>query len=54
MNIFFYTSAVTGSGHIVEGIAIGNALRRGNIDAEFTILSKRPFSNFNRIFWWLI
>jgi hypothetical protein len=38
MKILYYSSAVSGSGHIVQGISIFNALIRRNIDASFLLL----------------
>jgi hypothetical protein len=54
MKIIYYTSALTGSGHIVRGIALYNGLRRlerqvsktahlGE-DIDYTILSSSPFA----------
>lgn len=43
MNIVYYTSGITGSGRIVTGIAIGNALIRNHIEAHYTILSSSKF-----------
>ncbi|HNR89925.1 MAG TPA: hypothetical protein PKM65_16425 [Spirochaetota bacterium] len=44
MRIIYYTSGITGSGRIVRGIAIGNALRRKGLDAEYAILSSSDFA----------
>jgi len=44
MRIVYYTPGVTGSGHIVQGISIGNALLRNRVDSEYTILSSSPFA----------
>jgi hypothetical protein len=44
MKIVYYTSGVTGSGRVVTGIAIGNALTRKGMQQEFTILSSSPFA----------
>jgi len=53
VKIVYYTSGITGSGRVVTGIAIGNALRRKGMDKEFTILSSSPFARladgFNHI-----
>lgn len=38
MKIVYYTTGVSGSGRIVRGIAIGNALKRGNVECDFLIL----------------
>jgi hypothetical protein len=51
LNIVFYTSGTTGSGRIIKGISIGNALLRKDIDFEYTIVSSCSFDflvdNFN-------
>lgn len=39
LKIIYYTSGVTGSGRLVRGISIGNALKRKNIKAEYIIFS---------------
>ena len=43
MLIVYYTSGVTGSGHIVIGLSIYNALRRRNVGSEYKILSSTHF-----------
>lgn len=43
MRIVYYTSGVTGSGRLVKGISVWNALCRKNINAEFTILHHSDF-----------
>ncbi len=43
MKIVFYTSGTTGSGRIIKGISIGNALKRKGIDSDYTILSSSSF-----------
>lgn len=43
MRIVYYTSGVSGSGRLVRGISIGNALRRGGLPADLTLLSSSPF-----------
>ena len=45
MKILFYTSGVAGSGRLVRGIAIGNALKRKKINCDFTILSSSSFAH---------
>lgn len=45
MKVLYYTSGVTGSGRVVRGISIGNALRRKGIKADFTILSSPLFAH---------
>ncbi len=45
MRVVFYTSGTTGSGRLVRGIAVGNALRRAGLDCEFTILNMSPFAH---------
>jgi hypothetical protein len=44
LRIVFYTSGITGTGRIVKGIAIGNALKRKNIDCDYTILNSSAFA----------
>jgi hypothetical protein len=44
MKIVYYSSAVSGSGHIVTGIAIGNALKRKQRNAEYSILSSSSYA----------
>jgi hypothetical protein len=56
MNIVYYTSAMTGSGHIIRGIALYNGFTRVNetafpgseahrgVDFDYTILSSSPFA----------
>ncbi|MBN1836616.1 MAG: hypothetical protein JW820_12250 [Spirochaetales bacterium] len=43
MRIVYYTSGVTGSGRLVRGLSIGNALRRAGSDADYALLSSSPF-----------
>ncbi len=38
MKVLYYSSAVTGSGHIVQGISIYNALKRRGADFSFLLL----------------
>lgn len=38
MNVLYYSSAVSGSGHIVQGVSIFNALKRQGGDVSFLIL----------------
>lgn len=45
MNIVYYTSGVTGSGRLVRGISIGNALRRTLFEFKYTIISNSPFAS---------
>ncbi len=45
MRVVFYTSGTTGSGRLVRGIAVGNAIRRAGLDWDFTILSMSPFAH---------
>ena len=42
----FYTSGTTGSGRIIRGISIGNAIKRNGIALEYTILSSSKFGYF--------
>ena len=44
MKILYYTSGITGSGRIVRGISIGNALKRKRVSCEYEILSSSPFA----------
>lgn len=44
MRVIYYTSGVSGSGRVVRGLSIGNAIRRAGKSAEFTILSSCPFA----------
>ncbi len=50
MKIVFYASGIAGSGRLVRGIAIGNALKRKNIDCEFVILSSSSFAHLADVF----
>jgi len=43
MRIVYYTSGVTGSGRLVRGLSIGNALRRAGSDPGYTLVSSSPF-----------
>jgi hypothetical protein len=45
MKILYYTSGTTGSGRVVRGISIGNALQRKGLSVDFTILSSCPFAH---------
>ena len=46
MKIVYYTSAMTGSGHIVRGIALYNGLKRVERRiSNYTILSSSPFAS---------
>ncbi len=53
MNVVYYTSGVTGSGRLVTGISVGNALNRKIKDINYTILSHSKFAKladeFNHI-----
>jgi hypothetical protein len=42
VNILYYTGGLSGSGHVVQGISIFNALRRRGSEAAYTILSSNP------------
>ena len=46
MKIVYYTSGISGSGRVVRGISIGNALKRKNVHSEYLILSSSPFAHF--------
>jgi hypothetical protein len=39
LNIIYYTRGITGWGHIIIGLSIGNALKRNGIDCNYTIIS---------------
>jgi hypothetical protein len=45
LKIAYYTSGILGSGRLVRGIAIGNALKRKKINCEFSILSSSSFAH---------
>lgn len=44
MNITYYTSGTTGSGRVILGISIGNALKRKKISCDYTILNHSKFA----------
>jgi len=44
LKIYYVTSGFSGSGRIVRGISIGNALRRNKVQCEYTIISGSGFS----------
>lgn len=45
MRILFSTSGLAGSGHIVKGLSIANAIRRAGLDWDYRILSVHtPFA----------
>jgi hypothetical protein len=46
VNVVYYTSGVSGTGRLVRGVAIKNALLRKNIDFRFTILHSAPIAGF--------
>lgn len=50
MKILYYTAGVAGSGRVVRGITIGNALKRNNIESDFIILSGSSFSHLAGLF----
>ncbi len=45
MNIVYYTSGISGSGRVVRGISIGNALKRKKVECNYTILSSSAFAH---------
>ncbi len=45
MRILYYTSGTTGSGRVVIGASIGNALRRAGVQVDYRILSSCPFAH---------
>ena len=50
MRIVFYTSGTTGSGRLVRGISVGNAIQRKNLKWKYTIISFSPFARLADIF----
>jgi hypothetical protein len=50
LNIVYYTSGITGVGRVVRGIAIGNALKRNNVECNYSILHSSEFSEANSEF----
>ena len=49
MRILFQTNGVAGSGHIVLGLSVANALRRSGLEHEFRLLSvETPFADLAR------
>ena len=44
MRIVYYTSATTGSGHIVLGLSVYNGLSRRGLDCDYTILTTGSFT----------
>lgn len=47
MRVTYYTAGVTGSGHVVRGIALGLGLRRKDPSVEYTLL--HPSRDFARL-----
>ncbi len=45
MNVVYYTSGLTGTGRLVMGLSVGNALKRNKIDCQYTILSGSQFGH---------
>jgi len=45
LKIVFYTSGIEGSGRLVRGIAIGNALKRKKINCDFIIINSSSFTH---------
>jgi hypothetical protein len=45
MKILYYSGGMTGSGHVVTGVAMGNALKRKKIECEYSILCGREFAD---------
>jgi hypothetical protein len=45
LKILYYTSGLSGSGRIIQGISIFNSLKRKNINCEFIILSSSTVAN---------
>ncbi len=50
MKIVYYTSGTTGIGRLVQGISIGNALKRRNADCQYTIVSSSDVAHLSDIF----
>jgi hypothetical protein len=50
MRVVFYTSGTTGSGRLVRGISIGNAIRRKDPSWQYVIISFSPFAHLADIF----
>jgi hypothetical protein len=50
MRVVFYTSGTTGSGRLVRGISIGNAIQRKNLDWQYVIINFSPFAHLADIF----
>ncbi len=44
LKIAYYTSGIAGSGRLVRGISIGNALKRKRINCEYYVLSSSSFA----------
>jgi len=42
VRVVYYSSAMTGSGHVVTGISIANGFRRGGFSVDYTLLSCNP------------
>jgi hypothetical protein len=45
MRIVYFTSGIAGSGRMVRGISIGNALHRKRVECEYTILNSSSFAH---------
>ncbi len=45
VKVVFYTSGTTGSGRMVRGIAVGNAIARRGLAWEYTIVNSSPFAH---------
>jgi hypothetical protein len=50
LKIVYYTSGIPGSGRIVQGISIYNAIKRKNIDCDFIILSSTEHARLADLF----
>lgn len=49
MRVAFLSSGIAGSGHIVKGLSVANALRRSGLEHEFLLLSvETPFAELAR------
>jgi hypothetical protein len=45
VKVVFYTSGTTGSGRMVRGIAVGNAIARRGLACDYTIVHSSPFAH---------
>jgi hypothetical protein len=45
LRIIYYTTGIVGSGRLVRGIAIGNALKRKKINCDFILINSSSFAH---------